>query len=66
MDESLTAEIGQVGTQWDGLGHSRIRIEGVEGWGDDDYFCNGYKLKEVGGPRGLKKVRNRLPIATST
>lgn len=56
MDELLTAEIGQVGTQWDGLGHPMIRIEGVEGWEDGDYFYNGYKLKDVGGPRGLKKV----------
>ncbi len=56
MDEILTAEIGQVGTQWDGLGHSMIRIEGAEGWDDGDYFYNGYKLKDVGGPRGLKKV----------
>jgi len=56
MDELLTAEIGQVGTQWDGLGHPMIQIKGVKGWEDGDYFYNGYKLKDVGGPHGLKKV----------
>src|SRR5215475_5313885 len=30
MDEMVTAEIGQVGTQWDGLAHPMIRIQGVE------------------------------------
>lgn len=33
-----------------------IRIEGVEGWKDGDYFYNGHTLADVGGPRGLKKV----------
>ncbi len=56
MDEILTAEIGQVGTQWDGLAHPMIRIEGVDGWEDGNYFYNGHRLEEVGGPRGLEKV----------
>jgi hypothetical protein len=30
MDELVTAEIGQVGTQWDGLAHPMIRVQGVE------------------------------------
>ncbi len=38
MDELLTAAIGQVGTQWDGLGHPMIRIQGIEGWKDGNYF----------------------------
>jgi kynurenine formamidase len=55
MDELLTAEIGQVGTQFDGLGHPMIRITGAEGMEDDNYFYNGVRLSEVLTPRGLKK-----------
>ena len=56
MDEILTAEIGQVGTQWDGLAHPMIRVQGVEGWKDGNYFYNGHRLEEVGGARGLQEV----------
>ena len=56
MDELVTAEIGQVGTQWDGLAHPMIRVQGVEGWKDGNYFYNKYRLEDVGSPRGLKKV----------
>ena len=56
MDEILTAEIGQVGSQWDGLGHPLIRVQGVEGWEDGNYFYNRFRLEDVGNPRGLKKV----------
>ena len=56
MDEILTAEIGQVGTQWDGLGHPMIRVQGVDGWEDGNYFYNAHRLEDVGGPRGLKQV----------
>ena len=31
MDELVTAEIGQVGTQFDGLAHPMIRVTGVQG-----------------------------------
>ena len=55
MDELVTAEIGQVGTQFDGLGHPMIRITGVEGMEDDNYLYNGVRLSEVLSPRGLKK-----------
>src|SRR5262245_4876934 len=55
MDELVTAEIGQVGTQWDGLAHPMIRIRGVEGWKDGNYFYNKHRLEDVGSPRGLKK-----------
>jgi kynurenine formamidase len=55
MDELVTAEIGQVGTQFDGLGHPMIRIHGVKGVPDDNYFYNGVRLSEVLSPRGLKK-----------
>jgi len=56
MDELVTAEIGQVGTQWDGLAHPMIRIQGVEGWKDGNYFYNKNRLEDVGSPRGIKKV----------
>ena len=49
-DELVSGEIGQVGTQFDGLGHVGIRIEG------EDYFYNGNKLSEFGDPYGLKKL----------
>jgi kynurenine formamidase len=55
MDELVTAEIGQVGTQWDGLGHPMIRVEGVQGWKDGDYLYNKVRLQDVVSPRGLKK-----------
>lgn len=55
MDELVTAEIGQVGTQWDGLAHPMIRVEGVTGWKDGDYFYNKQRLQDVGTPRGMKK-----------
>ena len=55
MDEILTAEIGQVGTQFDSLGHPMIQITGVDGWDDDHYFYNGVKLSDVINTRGLKK-----------
>ena len=56
MDEIVTAEIGQVGTQWDGLAHPMIRVTGVEGWKDGNYFYNGHRLEDVGGPRGIEQV----------
>jgi kynurenine formamidase len=56
MDELVTAEIGQVGTQWDGLAHPMIRVKGKEGWADGDYFYNKNRLQDVGTARGMKKV----------
>lgn len=56
MDELVTAEIGQVGTQWDGLAHPMIRIEGVPGWKDGDYFYNKNRLQDVETARGMTKV----------
>lgn len=56
MDDIVTAEIGQVGTQWDGLAHPMIRVEGVEGWKDGDYFYNKQRLQDVETARGFKKL----------
>ncbi len=49
-DELVSGEIGQVGTQFDGLGHVGARI------GGEDYFYNGNKLSEFGDTYGLKKL----------
>ena len=49
-DELFSGEIGQVGTQFDGLGHIGMRVNG------EDIFYNGNKLSEFGDPYGLKKL----------
>ena len=49
-DEMFSGEIGQVGTQLDGLGHVGVRLA------DDDYFYNGFKLSEFGDAYGLKRL----------
>ena len=59
-DEMVSAEIGQVGTQFDGLGHVGVRV------GTDDRFYNGFKLTEFGDTYGLKQlgIENVGPIFT--
>jgi kynurenine formamidase len=49
-DELVSGEIGQVGTQFDGLGHIGARIDG------EDVFYNGNKLSDFGDTYGLKKL----------
>ena len=56
MDELVTAQIGQVGTQFDSLAHPMIQINGKKGWKDGNYFYNGNRLEDVGGPYGMKKL----------
>lgn len=46
MDDVLTAEIGQVGTQFDGLGHIGV----------GDTYYNGVKASDFLGPTGMKKL----------
>jgi hypothetical protein len=55
-DEVAFGEIGQVGTQWDGLAHPSIRITGKPGWVDGDSFYNGVRSQVVGTARGFKKM----------
>ncbi|HXV59325.1 MAG TPA: cyclase family protein [Vicinamibacteria bacterium] len=57
-DEMVSGEIGQVGTQFDGLGHVGTRING------EDVFYNGFK--NIGGTYGLEKlgVQNAGPFFT--
>ena len=49
-DEIFSGEIGQVGTQIDGLGHVRVHMKG------DNYFYNGFKLSEFSSAYVLKKL----------
>jgi kynurenine formamidase len=49
MDDFLATEIGQVGTQFDGLGHIGVG-------GDVNKFYNGLDAKDVVGPTGLQKL----------
>src|SRR5205085_5582080 len=49
-DEMFSGEIGQIGTQLDGLGHVGVRIAG------DDYFYNGFRRSEFGKAYGLEKL----------
>jgi kynurenine formamidase len=49
-DDLFSGEIGQVGTQLDGLGHVGVRV------GDEDLFYNGFKRSEFGTAYGLTKL----------
>lgn len=64
-DEFLAAEIGQVGTQFDGPGHIGARLRMADG-SEKDLFYNGIPLDEMRGPYGLEKlgVQNVRPILT--
>ena len=55
MDELLIAEIGQVGTQFDGLGHPLLRVtnSGNPCWPDGDYMYNKKRLQDYHYTRGL-------------
>lgn len=49
-DEMVSGQIGQVGTQFDGLGHVGHRVDG------EDVFYNGFKRSEFGTAGGLEKL----------
>jgi kynurenine formamidase len=49
-DDLFSGEIGQVGTQLDGLGHVGVRL------GGDDYFYNGFRRSQFGTAYGLEKL----------
>jgi kynurenine formamidase len=59
-DELVSGEIGQVGTQFDGLGHIGVNYH------NDNVFYNGFKLSEFGDAYGLKKlgIENVGPVFT--
>ena len=54
-DEFLATEVGQVGTQFDGLGHIGVEVNGV-GDKDNMRYYNGFTESEVGSAYGLKKI----------
>ncbi|MEE4161114.1 MAG: cyclase family protein, partial [Woeseiaceae bacterium] len=59
-DEMISGQIGQVGTQFDGLGHLGTRIDG------EDRFYNGFRRRDFGKSDGLEQlgVENVGPIFT--
>lgn len=64
-DEYLTTEIGQVGTQFDGLAHIGVAVKGP-GNKDEMRFYNGITETEMAGPHGMKKlgIEHVKPIFT--
>jgi kynurenine formamidase len=64
-DEFVAAEIGQVGTQFDGLGHIGVLVGNM---GDQNAmrFYNGVTAAEIASPYGLKKlgIERLKPIFT--
>jgi len=59
-DELFSGEIGQLGTQFDGLGHIATLV------GGEPVYYNGFKQSEVGGAYGLRKlgIEHVRPIVT--
>ena len=54
-DEFLATEIGQVGTQFDGLGHIGVQV-GANGDKNEMRWYNGFSAAEMGSPYGLLKL----------
>jgi len=54
-DEIVTSEIGQVGTQFDGIGHISVAANGAQDPSDVRYY-NGFKASEIFTETGLTKV----------
>lgn len=54
-DEYLATEIGQTGTQFDGLGHIGIQL-GKDGDQNEMRFYNGITVQEMASSYGLKKL----------
>ena len=54
-DEFLATEIGQVGTQFDGLGHIGLQL-GKDGDKSEMYFYNGHTAADINDAYGLKKL----------
>ena len=59
-DEMFSGEIGQVGSQFDGLGHIGAKV------GDTIRYYNGFTQDQVGGAYGLQKlgIQNCKPFFT--
>ncbi|MDA0195643.1 MAG: cyclase family protein [Bacteroidetes bacterium] len=65
-DEVLIAQIGQVGTQFDGLGHPGRQMD-IEDGTTTEVFYNGYNTSEMKNPFGLQKlgIEHLKPIITT-
>lgn len=64
-EEFVSAQIGQVGTQLDGLGHIGQEVTMPDG-GTEQVFYNGFTAKEMDAPNGLQKlgIEHVKPIIT--
>lgn len=64
-DEFVAAEIGQVGTQFDGLGHPGKQMKMADGT-TTEVFYNGFSTAEMRNPYGLQElgIENLKPILT--
>lgn len=54
-DELVCAAVGQIGTQFDGLGHAAMRMPMADGTEQDVYY-NGFTGQEIAGFDGLRKI----------
>lgn len=54
-DEFLATEIGQVGTQFDGLGHIGVEIDGPDNQAEKRFY-NGHSLSDILTPYGLTSL----------
>jgi kynurenine formamidase len=54
-DEFVAAQLGQVGTQFDGLGHIGVQL-GPDGDKSQIRYYNGFTEQEIGGADGLLKL----------
>lgn len=63
-DEYLSTEIGQVGTQFDGLGHIGVAVKGEDK--SEMRFYNGFTVTDIHSSYGLKKlgIEHVKPIIT--
>lgn len=64
-DEYVSGEIGQVGTQFDGLGHVGMVMKQADGR-STEVFYNGFTKEEMRSPYGLQKlgIEHLKPIIT--
>lgn len=65
-DEFIVGELGQVGTQFDGLGHVGVQLYNRPGYQSEMRFYNGFTETEIASSYGLKKlgVEKIKPIFT--
>ncbi len=52
-DEFITSELGQVGSQFDGLAHPMIWVDASTGWKEGNYLYNGRRFEDYAHERGM-------------